>query len=228
MFRQLQLHLWDIKCNICGACELTSPKDCISTSQWRCHNCSCGEFHTVLPLNWDYPKQGSLKYCMTVNWIHTITHWNPFVFSWFSSTSVLCVAMRCTWFDHLMVECFRASNIFYYQGITLWRACVWVSFQCVLTFKYLWSQVYLYEVIPQFLTSSIASCLLWFNIAQRLDIYYNYVFLQDSLKKVEISKDGTIASLRLEKEQFAAQMDRQKQDLQQLQKELEKVRSWKH
>jgi hypothetical protein len=54
------------------------------------------------------------------------------------------------------------------------------------------------------------------------------VFVQDSLKKVEISKDGTIASLRLEKEQFAAQMDRQKQELQQLRMELEKVRSWKH
>jgi hypothetical protein len=65
---------------------------------------------------------------------------------------------------------------------------------------------------------------LWFNIAQRLDIYYSYVFFQESLKKVEISKDGTIASLRLEKEQFATQLERQKQELQQLRNELEQVR----
>jgi hypothetical protein len=63
-----------------------------------------------------------------------------------------------------------------------------------------------------------------FNVAQRLDIYYNYVFLQESLKKVEISKDGTIASLRFEKEQFAAQLEGQKQELQQLRNELEQVR----
>jgi hypothetical protein len=65
---------------------------------------------------------------------------------------------------------------------------------------------------------------LWFNVAQRLDIYYNYVFLQESLKKVEISKDGTIASLRIEKEQFATQLDEQKKELQQLRNELEQVR----
>jgi len=50
------------------------------------------------------------------------------------------------------------------------------------------------------------------------------VFLQESLNKVEISKDGIIASLRLEKEQFAAQLEGQKQELQQLRKELEQVR----
>jgi hypothetical protein len=65
---------------------------------------------------------------------------------------------------------------------------------------------------------------LWFSSAQRLDVYYNYVFLQESLKKVEISKDGTIASLRLEKEQFATQLEQQKQELQQLHNELEQVR----
>jgi len=65
---------------------------------------------------------------------------------------------------------------------------------------------------------------LWFNVAQKLDTYYNYVFLQESLKKVEISKDGTIASLRFEKEQFATQLEGQKQELQQLRNELEQVR----
>jgi len=65
---------------------------------------------------------------------------------------------------------------------------------------------------------------LWFSVAQRLDISYNYVFLQESLKKVEISKDGTIATLRYEKEQFATQLDAQKEELQQLRNELEQVR----
>jgi len=50
------------------------------------------------------------------------------------------------------------------------------------------------------------------------------VFLQESLKKVEISKDGTIATLRYEKEQFATQLDAQKEELQQLRNELEQVR----
>jgi len=65
---------------------------------------------------------------------------------------------------------------------------------------------------------------LWFNVAQRLDIYYNYVFLQESLKKVEISKDGTIESLRLKKEQFALELEKQKHEVHQLQNELEQVR----
>jgi hypothetical protein len=52
--------------------------------------------------------------------------------------------------------------------------------------------------------------------------------LQESLKKVEVSKDGTIASLRLEKDQFTAQLEGQKQELQRLQNELEQVRWWKH
>jgi hypothetical protein len=65
---------------------------------------------------------------------------------------------------------------------------------------------------------------LWLNTAQRLDIYYKYVFLQESLKKVEISKDGTIATLRFEKEQFATQLEGQKHELQQLQNKLEQVR----
>jgi hypothetical protein len=51
-----------------------------------------------------------------------------------------------------------------------------------------------------------------------------YVLLQDSLKKLEISKDGTITSLRVEKNKFTAQLDEQKQELQQLQKELDEVR----
>jgi len=50
------------------------------------------------------------------------------------------------------------------------------------------------------------------------------VFLQESLKKVEISKDGTITSLRLEKDQFATQLDGQKKELKQLRNELEQVR----
>jgi len=50
------------------------------------------------------------------------------------------------------------------------------------------------------------------------------VFLQESLKKVEISKDGTIASLRIEKDQFVTQLEEQKKELQHLQNELEQVR----
>lgn len=50
------------------------------------------------------------------------------------------------------------------------------------------------------------------------------MFLQESLKKVEISKDGTITSLRLEKDQFATQLDGQKKELKQLRNELEQVR----
>jgi hypothetical protein len=65
---------------------------------------------------------------------------------------------------------------------------------------------------------------LWFISAQRLDIYYNHVFLQESLKKLQISKDGTIASLRLEKDQFTAQLEGKKEELQKLQNELEQVR----
>jgi hypothetical protein len=48
--------------------------------------------------------------------------------------------------------------------------------------------------------------------------------LQESLKKVEISKDGTIESLRLEKEQFTAQLDERKEEVKNLQNELEQVR----
>jgi len=62
VFWQLHLYLCETNCDICGTCECISPKDCTSTSQWRCHNYSCREFHTVLPMNWDYPKPGSLKY----------------------------------------------------------------------------------------------------------------------------------------------------------------------
>jgi len=50
------------------------------------------------------------------------------------------------------------------------------------------------------------------------------VFLQESLKKVEISKDGTIESLRLKKEQFALELEKQKHEVHQLQNELEQVR----
>jgi hypothetical protein len=48
--------------------------------------------------------------------------------------------------------------------------------------------------------------------------------LQESLKKLEISKDGIIESLKLEKERFTAQLGEQKHKMQSLQKELEQVR----
>jgi hypothetical protein len=48
--------------------------------------------------------------------------------------------------------------------------------------------------------------------------------LQESLKKLEISKDGTITSLRLEKTQLTAQLDERKQELQEMQGELKQVR----
>ncbi|GFG35205.1 hypothetical protein Cfor_01309 [Coptotermes formosanus] len=47
----------------------------------------------------------------------------------------------------------------------------------------------------------------------------------ESLKKLQISKDGTIASLRLEKDQFTAQLEGKKEELQKLQNELEQVRA---
>lgn len=47
----------------------------------------------------------------------------------------------------------------------------------------------------------------------------------ESLKKLQISKEGTIASLRLEKDQFTAQLEGQKEELQRLQNELEQVRA---
>jgi hypothetical protein len=49
-------------------------------------------------------------------------------------------------------------------------------------------------------------------------------FLQESLKKVEISKDGTITSLRVEKAQLTAQLDERKQKLQEVEVELKQVR----
>jgi hypothetical protein len=51
--------------------------------------------------------------------------------------------------------------------------------------------------------------------------------LQESLKKVEISKDGTIESLRLEKDQFTTQLDERKEEIKTLQNELEQVRCQK-
>jgi hypothetical protein len=51
--------------------------------------------------------------------------------------------------------------------------------------------------------------------------------LQESLKKLEISKDGTIETLRLEKGQFTAQLDEQKQKIQSLENELKQVRCQK-
>jgi hypothetical protein len=51
--------------------------------------------------------------------------------------------------------------------------------------------------------------------------------LQESLKKLGLSKDGTIESMRIEKARFAAQLEEQKEEMQSLQKELEQVRRQK-
>jgi hypothetical protein len=51
--------------------------------------------------------------------------------------------------------------------------------------------------------------------------------LQESLKKLEISKDGTIESLRLEKDQFTDQLNKQKQKIQSMENELKEVRCQK-
>jgi hypothetical protein len=51
-----------------------------------------------------------------------------------------------------------------------------------------------------------------------------YLFLQESLKKLEISRYGIIASLRVEKAQLTAQLDERKQKLQEMQVELKQVR----
>jgi predicted RNase H-like nuclease (RuvC/YqgF family) len=48
--------------------------------------------------------------------------------------------------------------------------------------------------------------------------------LQESLKKLEISKDGTIESLRLETDQLTNQLNKQKQKIQSLENELKQVR----
>ncbi|KDR13779.1 protein CASC4-like isoform X1 [Zootermopsis nevadensis] len=47
----------------------------------------------------------------------------------------------------------------------------------------------------------------------------------ESLKKLEISKDGTITSLRLEKTQLTSQLDEIKQELQQMQGKLKEVQA---
>ena len=33
---------WDMKFNTYDTCECGSPTECTDTSQWGCHNCSCG------------------------------------------------------------------------------------------------------------------------------------------------------------------------------------------
>jgi predicted RNase H-like nuclease (RuvC/YqgF family) len=55
-----------------------------------------------------------------------------------------------------------------------------------------------------------------------------YAFLQESLKKLGISKDGTITSLRLEKTQLTTKLDEQKQELEKIQGELKQVRIETH
>lgn len=54
--------------------------------------------------------------------------------------------------------------------------------------------------------------------------------LQESIKKLEITKDGTIESLQLEKQQISGQLSKQKEKIQSLEDELKQVRcegSWR-
>lgn len=48
--------------------------------------------------------------------------------------------------------------------------------------------------------------------------------LQESIKKLEITKDGIIESLQLEKKQFSGQLNKQKEKIQSLEDELKQVR----
>ncbi|XP_069673394.1 protein GOLM2-like isoform X1 [Periplaneta americana] len=47
----------------------------------------------------------------------------------------------------------------------------------------------------------------------------------DSLKKLQVSMEGTIQTLKLEKSQFTSQLDEQKQEIQQLRQDLEQARA---
>ncbi|KAJ4434289.1 hypothetical protein ANN_22841 [Periplaneta americana] len=49
--------------------------------------------------------------------------------------------------------------------------------------------------------------------------------IMDSLKKLQVSMEGTIQTLKLEKSQFTSQLDEQKQEIQQLRQDLEQ-RCW--
>jgi hypothetical protein len=70
--------LWVKKCNTCSTLECRLPTDCTGTSQWRCHNCSCGT--RAMELTQYHKRTGtnsieSLKYFVISNFIHFITRW---------------------------------------------------------------------------------------------------------------------------------------------------------
>ena len=83
LFRLLvQVSPWHKQCNTYNTCECRSPSDSTDTSQWKCHNCSCGKkavenFRRYQARIRSLPTEGPRKYFLTVKWLYTtalLTH----------------------------------------------------------------------------------------------------------------------------------------------------------